>query len=112
MVEADESQLNQAISNLIINADQAISEGGIIQISSENTIVDETSLFFPLNEGSYVTIKITDQGMGIPEKHLSKIFDPLFTTKQQGNGLGLATTFSIIQNHGGYILAESTLGEG
>jgi len=112
MVEADEGQLNQAFSNLIINADQAMSEGGIIQISSENTIVDETSPFFPLNVGSYVTIKITDQGIGIPEKHLSKIFDPFFTTKQKGNGLGLATTFSIIQNHGGHILAESTLGEG
>lgn len=57
-------------------------------------------------------ISIKDQGVGIPKKHVSKIFDPYFTTKQSGSGLGLATTYSIIRNHGGHIDVKSTIGAG
>jgi len=65
-----------------------------------------------LEEGKYVKISIQDQGIGIPEEYLPKIFDPYFSTKQTGSGLGLATTYSIIQNHHGHIGVESKLGEG
>ena len=110
-IEADEGQLKQALSNLIINANQAMPEGGIIRIDTENEYVDKDRPF-PLAAGPYVSIKVTDQGIGIPEKHLSKIFDPFFTTKKTGSGLGLATTFSIIQRHGGHIWAESVESKG
>ena len=110
-VEADEGQLNHAFGNLIINADQAMPEGGIIQISIENEYVDKCKKF-PLAIGPYVCIKINDQGIGIPKKYLSKVFDPFFTTKQKGNGLGLSTAFSIIKRHDGHIEVESTPGEG
>jgi len=110
-VQADRNQLSQVISNLIINADQAMPEGGVIRISLENTIINkETTL--PLKEGKYVKLTIEDTGLGIAKKHLSRIFDPYFTTKQKGSGLGLATTFSIIEKHNGYITADSKLGAG
>jgi len=110
-VQADRNQLSQVISNLIINADQAMPEGGVIKISLENTIIDkETTL--PLKEGKYVKLTIEDKGLGIAKKHLSRIFDPYFTTKQKGSGLGLATTFSIIEKHNGYITVDSELGAG
>lgn len=65
-----------------------------------------------LTEGRYVKISIRDHGVGIPEKYLHKIFDPYFTTKQKGSGLGLATVYSIIKNHDGYIGVESKEGVG
>jgi CheY-like chemotaxis protein len=74
------------------------------------TVVEEHGL--PLKEGKYVEISIKDQGIGIPKNHLPKIFDPYFTTKHEGSGLGLATTYSIIKNHAGYITVESDLGVG
>ena len=103
--------MSQVINNLIINANQAMPDGGIIKIHAENVIVDLQDTL-PLTEGNYVKISIIDQGMGIPEKYLKKIFDPYFTTKQEGSGLGLATTFSIIKKHNGYITVESELGKG
>src|SRR6185295_17024615 len=62
--------------------------------------------------GPYVRISITDKGMGIPPENLGSIFDPYFTTKQTGSGLGLATSHSIIKNHGGFFAVDSTLGRG
>ncbi len=110
-VQVDKSQLSQVISNLIINAAQAMPEGGTIRISLENMVINkETTL--PLEEGKYVKITVEDKGMGIAEKHLPRIFDPYFTTKQKGSGLGLATTYSIIQKHNGYITVDSKLGSG
>ncbi len=110
-VEADEGQINQVIHNLIINADQAIPEGGLVRICAENINVD-TESGLPLKAGEYIKISIEDQGLGIPKEHLNRIFDPFFTTKQAGNGLGLATSYSIIQNHNGYITVDSQLGVG
>ena len=107
----DAGQIGQVIQNLIINADQAMPEGGILKLDIENIYVKpEHSL--PLEEGKYVRITIRDQGTGIPEKHLDKIFDPFFTTKLKGNGLGLATAYSIIKKHNGYINVESQFEEG
>ncbi len=109
--EADKNQIGQVISNLIINADQAMPEGGTIRIKLENTTIKEDSAL-ALNAGKYIKITIEDKGLGIAEKHLPKIFDPYFTTKQKGSGLGLATTYSIIEKHNGYITVDSKLGVG
>ena len=110
-VEVDEGQIGQVIQNLIINACQAMPEGGVINVHAENINIDSEKAL-PLKPGRYVKISIKDQGVGIPQKHISKIFDPYFTTKQTGSGLGLATTYSIIRNHGGYITVNSKVGEG
>ncbi len=110
-VEIDEGQINQVISNLLINADQAMPKGGIIKIEVENIVVAEGSNL-PLSEGKYVKLAFIDQGIGIPSQYLDKIFDPYFTTKQKGSGLGLATAYSIIIKHSGYIKVESQFGVG
>ncbi len=109
--EIDEGQISQVINNLIINADQAMPEGGTIQVHAKNiTVGVEDDV--PLQDGEYVKITITDQGSGISPEHLQKIFDPYFTTKQKGSGLGLAISYSIINRHNGYITVESKLGIG
>ncbi|MEA1928055.1 MAG: response regulator, partial [Candidatus Auribacterota bacterium] len=74
------------------------------------TVTPEDHL--PLEKGGYILISIEDTGIGIQKKHLAKIFDPYFTTKPKGSGLGLAGVFSIIKNHGGYVTAESEPGSG
>jgi len=109
--EIDEGQVNQVIGNLIINANQAMPNGGIITIRTENTEIKIKS-DLPLSAGRYIKIEVEDQGVGISEKHLTNIFDPYFTTKQKGSGLGLATTYSIIARHGGYISAYSEIEKG
>ena len=109
--EIDEGQISQVINNMIINADQAMPEGGEIQVCAENMVVD-AKLSLPLRPGRYIKISIQDQGSGIPKERLPRIFDPYFTTKQKGSGLGLATAYSIIDKHDGYIVAESELGVG
>jgi len=110
-VEVDEGQMNQVINNLIINADQSMAEGGTIEIGIENlTVAPQNEM--SLKEGRYVKITIRDHGVGIPEEYIHKIFDPYFTTKQKGSGLGLATVYSIIKNHNGYVGVESKSGVG
>ena len=113
-VEVDEGQMNQVIQNLVLNADQAMPDGGLIRISAENVSVTEAAANrnLSLNPGRHVRISIRDTGTGIPEGHLPRIFDPYFTTKQKGSGLGLSITFSIIAKHRGYITVESAVGEG
>ncbi len=110
-VEIDKGQISQVINNLVINADQAMPDGGTIVINVENINIGKESTLF-LNAGKYVKINIEDQGIGISEKHLNKIFDPYFTTKTKGSGLGLATAFSIIKSHDGLITVDSKLGVG
>jgi CheY-like chemotaxis protein len=66
----------------------------------------------PVVPGNYLSISITDEGIGIPREHIGRIFDPYFSTKQRGSGLGLATTYSIVKNHGGFLVIESSLGRG
>ena len=106
-VEADEGQINQVIANLVINADEAMPEGGVLNIGAKNTVIKRKGVL-PLPKGNYVEITIENHGVGISKKHLARIFDPYFTTKQKGSGLGLATAYYIIKNHDGYITAEST----
>ena len=110
-VEVDEGQISQVVNNLIINAEQAMPEGGVIRIVLEN-IVHTPGGFLPLKQGEYVRLSVADKGTGITEKDLQKIFDPYFTTKKKGSGLGLATVYSIIRNHEGYIDVQSQLGVG
>ncbi len=113
-VEIDEGQISQVLYNIIINAVQAMPDGGTIWVSAENTVfkAEEKERLLPLQEGKYVRISIQDEGTGIPEKLLQKIFDPFFTTKPKGSGLGLATSYSIIKNHNGYLEAKSKMGVG
>jgi len=110
-IAGDPGQIHQAFQNLVINAIQAMPQGGTIEITGENIKVGNHGRL-PLETGNYVKVSIKDKGTGIPEKYLQKIFDPYFTTKQQGSGLGLATAYSIVNNHHGQISAESKLGEG
>ncbi|MFZ5993407.1 MAG: ATP-binding protein [Thermodesulfobacteriota bacterium] len=110
-LDVDEGQINQVINNLIVNALQAMPEGGTIKVGAENIIVG-AGQGLPLKEGAYVKISIEDEGIGISKAHLQKIFDPYFTTKQKGSGLGLAITYSIVRQHDGYIDVESELGVG
>ncbi|MGE5443363.1 MAG: ATP-binding protein, partial [Ignavibacteriales bacterium] len=111
-VEADPGQIAQVISNLAINAQQSMPQGGVIKISTKNTELGRGFIPAHIKGGNYVKITIEDEGVGIPREHLSKIFDPYFTTKQRGSGLGLATTYSIIKSHDGFIDVESELGKG
>ena len=110
-LEIDEGQISQSINNLLINATQAMPKGGSIYLNVCNTEVPEKNNM-ALKGGNYVKISIADEGIGIPEENLHKIFDPYFTTKEKGNGLGLASVYSIIKKHGGTITVESTVGVG
>jgi PAS domain S-box-containing protein len=111
LAEVDEGQISQVLNNLVINAQQAMPQGGVIRVKAENVnLKAEEGL--PLKEGRYVKITVEDKGIGIPKEHLSKVFDPYFTTKQKGSGLGLAIVHSIIKNHNGYIGVESEIGVG
>lgn len=109
-VEVDEGQISRVINNLVMNAQQAMPAGGNIMLKASNERIDDNKL--PLEKGDYVKISIEDRGVGIPENILSKIFDPYFSTKQKGSGLGLTICYSIISKHGGYISAKSKPGEG
>ncbi len=115
-VEIDIGQINQVINNLIINAQQAMSMGGVIQVNTKNVTmgIDETdeALLYECQKEKYVKISIQDHGAGISKDNLDKIFDPFFTTKTKGNGLGLATCYSIIKKHDGIIKAISEPGSG
>jgi nitrogen-specific signal transduction histidine kinase len=105
-VEVDKGQISQVITNLTINAKQAMPNGGNLTFILENYTVESASNI-PLEKGNYVKITVSDQGDGISKENISKIFLPYFTTKQTGSGLGLATAYSIIKKHSGYIEVDS-----
>ncbi|MFH0782245.1 MAG: PAS domain S-box protein [Pseudomonadota bacterium] len=109
--EADEGQISQVFHNIIINAAQAMPGGGTLAVTAENQFLsDDNSM--SLSAGPYIRLTFADQGCGIPEDDLKRIFDPYFTTKSTGNGLGLASVYSIITRHGGIIFARSVVGQG
>ena len=110
-VELDSSQISQVIHNLIINSQQAMPEGGVIVVKAANIAVTDHN-HLPLQPGNYIHVSITDSGSGISKKDLLNIFDPYFTTKENGTGLGLTVSYSIIKSHGGYITADSEIGKG
>ena len=109
--KADEGQIQQVFSNLAINANQASPDGGHLYVSVINTFVKENEII-DLKPAKYLKIIVQDEGIGIPKKYIDKIFDPYFTTKKTGNGLGLATTYSIIKKHKGHLEIESEFGKG
>lgn len=110
-VEADEGQLGQVFNNLLTNAHQAMPNGGMILVDVANRPIGSSDgLLLP--PGNYVQVTLCDQGTGIQEAHLQKIFDPYFTTKAAGGGLGLAVVFSIIKSHHGQIYVQSKVGVG
>ena len=109
--KVDEGQVAQVIHNLTLNAVQAMPEGGEIHISGEHTDLPAGNSL-SLDAGQYVKLSIQDHGTGIKKDHLKKIFDPYFTTKQKGSGLGLAVAYSVVEKHHGRLSVESQLGKG
>ena len=115
-VRADKRQLEQVIMNLVVNARDAMPEGGEIRLETENLILTETltrdrATVLP---GSYVLVRVVDAGTGIAPEKLPKIFEPFYTTKRpgEGTGLGLSTAYGIIKQTGGFIFADSEIGKG
>jgi PAS domain S-box-containing protein len=111
-VEVDRNQIHQVLNNLVINAVQASPRGGSLKVSAENARVTREQPVGTLEPGDYVRISIADNGSGIAPEHLSRIFDPYFTTKTTGSGLGLSTSYSIIHKHEGLLQVESAVGKG
>jgi PAS domain S-box-containing protein len=109
--DVDQGQIGQVVQNLVINAVQAMPEGGVVSISLCNEQVHADSPR-PLAVGNYLRLTFSDTGSGIRAEHLARIFDPYFTTKQSGSGLGLATVYSIVRKHQGHVEVESELGKG
>ena len=107
----DKGQLSQVFSNIVINADEAMPAGGTISVVARNITVDDGA-YPDLAPGDYVRIDLSDTGVGIAETDLRKIFDPFFSTKRRGSGLGLATSYAIARKHDGYIGVASTPGAG
>jgi PAS domain S-box-containing protein len=110
-IEVDVGQMRQVILNIVLNAIQSMPEGGFMVIGAKNVLVRKNS-GIPLPEGSYVQISVADQGHGIPKNDLDKIFDPYYTTKEKGRGLGLAIAYSVVKRHNGYIQVDSQVGAG
>lgn len=108
LVDIDKGQISQVVQNIILNANQAMPDGGTIEIRCENHIQSESASTIALKAGNYIKLTIKDCGAGIPANMIGRIFDPYFSTKQKGSGLGLAITHSIIKKHDGYIDVEST----
>ena len=110
-VDVDEGQLSQVLHNIVLNAVQAMPQGGTVQVRAEN-VAWTTTLPLPLQEGRYIKITVRDHGGGIPAAVLPNIFDPYFTTKPSGRGLGLATAYAIVTKHDGHLTVESEEGVG
>ena len=117
-LEYDTRQMHYAISNVLINAVEAMPQGGTIALQAENLVIENQGKdsALRLNEGKHVRISIRDEGSGIPEEHLNQVFDPYFSTKergvQKGMGMGLTTAYAVVQKHGGHIMVNSTTGVG
>jgi len=113
-IEADKSQIELVLLNIYVNAAQAMETGGDIYLSTENVFLSSDAVSPGISTGRYIKISIADTGPGINEKILDKIFEPFFTTKEvgKGTGLGLASAFGIVKNHGGFIDVKSVKGEG
>lgn len=106
--EIDQQQVGHALQNLFINAVQAMPAGGCLKVTAENVSADA-----PVGRcGNYLRICVGDTGCGIAPEHLGKIFDPYFTTKPKGSGIGLATAHSVIRRHGGIIDVTSEVNIG
>ncbi|MDE3155680.1 MAG: response regulator [Acidobacteriota bacterium] len=113
-VNADEGQLSQVVNNIVLNAKQAMPEGGTVTIRASNLVIGPHNrpAGFNAPDGRYVALAIGDNGPGIPEQNQRRVFDPYFTTKPDGTGLGLASSYSIVSKHEGHLGLESEIGQG
>jgi len=114
VTNGDDGQLQQAILNLLLNARDAMPDGGRLTISTRITVADArtASQFSSVKPGSFVQINVTDTGQGINQEIQSRIFEPFFTTKDHGTGLGLSVVYGVVQSHGGFVNMESAPGAG
>ena len=114
-IRADKRQLEQVLMNLVVNARDAMPDGGDIRIEIESRTLTEPTKRerVTVPAGEYVTVRVVDQGTGISPDKLQKVFEPFFTTKRtgEGTGLGLSTAYGIVKQSGGYIFVDSKLGE-
>ncbi len=108
--DIDAEQTSHALHNILLNARQAMPEGGLIEVRAENFVAEEGAV--SLSPGKYVRVAVRDYGSGIPGEVLPRIFDPYFTTKRSGSGLGLATAHAIVTKQSGHISVESMVGQG
>jgi signal transduction histidine kinase/CheY-like chemotaxis protein len=111
LCDFDGNQIGQVIDNLLINSTQAMPQGGKVEISAKNIVIGDGEKL-SIEKGKYIEIVIKDYGEGIKKEVIKSIFDPFFSTKPEGNGLGLATCYSIVKKHDGYIEVESEVGKG
>jgi CheY-like chemotaxis protein len=116
-IDADKGQIEQVMQNLVINAVQAMPNGGVLQVAAvalelvpDSVLVKAAN--FRLHPGAYIKITIDDDGIGVSPENIDKLFDPYFTTKPKGHGLGLTIAYSIIARHNGAIMVDSTVGKG
>ena len=115
VTEVDQGQIQQVLLNLYVNAWQAMPGGGDLYIQTENVMLDENYVKpFDMTPGRYVRVSVTDTGIGMDEETRQKVFDPFFSTKDvgQGAGLGLASVYGVVKNHGGFVNVYSERGEG
>jgi len=110
-VNADKGQISQVVNNLIINADQAMPSGGTITVKLRNCRLKNNDVV-SLEAGEYVCVEVADKGIGISPENIKRIFDPYFTTKEDGNGLGLASAYSIVRSHHGALTVKSEVARG
>lgn len=111
-VEGDPNRIYQVLHNLVINACQAMPNGGTLDLAAISTEFSNDRNDFAVKAGAYTVISVKDRGCGIPPELLPRIFDKNFTTKKDGNGLGLASCQAIVRQHGGEIRAASRVGVG
>ena len=107
MCDCDKNQVSQCIENLIINSKQAMPSGGLIKVTAKNTSVPPSFFEAGSKEGNFVCITVSDTGTGIAPEKINRIFDPFFSTKGSGHGMGLTACYSIIRHHDGWITADS-----
>src|SRR5437764_2455268 len=110
-VEIDSGQIEQVVNALMLNAREAMPQGGTVRVRARNVVFEENT-DAPLPPGRYIKISISDRGLGISDELRTKIFDPYFTTKPTGTGLGLAISYSVVKKHGGLLLLENSSQDG
>lgn len=113
-IRADHTQIRTLLLNILFNSREAIQDEGLIEITVENRTVDDSfaESRAGLKPGAYVCLSVEDSGKGVDEEQLTKIFEPFFSTKFQGRGMGMAAAYGIVKNHDGWISVSSELNKG